>query len=263
MSANKPIIHFEQVYLTRNDHHILENISFQVKRGESLAILGRNGAGKSSIINLLFAYLWPTAGRIFVLGEEYGTVPLQPIQKKIGILQANHQEQLVQRGLSCLEVLATGLHQTLGLYKEITEEESFIARNLLQSFSMLEKKDQTYHSLSSGEKTKVLLLRAFVGDREILVLDEPTAALDLRARIDFEKNLKEIKSFQPNITRILITHRLEEIPPDFQQVLLLKEGRLLAFGEKEKILQGAILSELYDIGLGVEERQGRFYTYLL
>ena len=255
------IIRFQDVNYYRNQNPILQNVSFQIQEGDSVAIVGRNGAGKTTLINLLYGYIWPTSGTIFVLGEEYGTTAIKPIQDQIGILQNSHQEQLLQRNLTALEVVITGIHNTIGLYREVTNEQIKRAEDKLTSLGLLLKKDQLYTSLSSGEKTKILLLRALGENKKILILDEPTATLDLTARYDFEKSLSVLKSQNQNLTRILITHRIEEIPENFNKVILIKEGKLLASGNKMDVLTEIHLSDLYDLNLSVTFSKNRAIVY--
>ncbi len=253
------ILRFEEINLFRNEVQILKDFSFSLNSGQSLAILGRNGAGKTTLINLLFGYLWPTSGKIFAFGEEYGTAPLSPLQEKIGFLQSSHQEHLTQRTLTVLEVLITGIHKTLGLYKDITTEEEKLALDLLKSLNLESKANLRYSHLSSGEKTQVLLLRAMGPGIELLVLDEPTAALDFTARYQFERALIKIKEERPLLTRILITHRIEEIPDDFDMVMLVGKGELFRFGKKSEILSKENLSELYELPLDVHFTNQRYF----
>ena len=256
------VIRFDSVSFIRNDKLILKDVQFSLNQGESLAIIGRNGAGKTTLINLLFGYLWPTSGSVSAFGETYGDTPMAPLQNKMGIVQPGHQETLLQR-LTCLEMVLTGVIGTLGLYKEPTLEQIQTANDLLQSIGLNEKANQLYTTLSSGEKMKVLLLRAFGEGKELLILDEPTAALDLTARVDFGRSLALLKRKTQNLTRILITHRIEEIPEDFHKVLLLKEGTVLAFGDKSKVFTDTHLSELYDLPLSVSKKKGQYHITVL
>jgi iron complex transport system ATP-binding protein len=253
------ILRFENVNFFRNGMPILQEISFEMQAGQSLAILGRNGAGKTTLVNLLFGYLWPTSGRVSAFGEEYGTTPIFPIQDQIGILQSSHQDALLQKSLTVLEVIITGMHKTLGLYKEVKPDEEKIARSRLQALGLSAKADQRYSTLSSGEKTQILLLRALGLGIKILILDEPTAALDFTARSQFEKSLDKIKKENPDLTRILITHRIEEVPDDFDTAMLLKSGKILDFGPKAKVFSNPNLSDLYDTSLAITKTKDRFF----
>lgn len=256
------VVLFDSVSFVRNDKKILDNINFSLNQGDSLAIIGRNGAGKTTLINLLFGYSWPTTGSISAFGETYGETPMAPLQNRIGMVQPGHQESLLQR-LTTFEMVLTGVIGTLGLYKEPTKNQELTAESLLNSIGLSHKINQTYATLSSGEKMKVLLLRAFGVGKDILVLDEPTATLDITARTDFGKSLLQLKKNNPRLTRILITHRIEEIPEDFSKVLLMKEGKVLSFGAKNQVLTDKNLSDLYDLDLQVNEKKGQYSVTVL
>ncbi|TGK86323.1 ATP-binding cassette domain-containing protein [Leptospira bourretii] len=256
------VIRFDSVSFVRTDKKILDQVHFSLNQGDSLAIIGRNGAGKTTLINLLFGYSWPTTGSISAFGETYGETPMAPLQNRIGMVQPGHQETLLQR-LTTFEMVLTGVIGTLGLYKDPTKEQEKTAESLLASIGLIHKKNQIYSTLSSGEKMKVLLLRAFGVGKEILVLDEPTATLDITARTDFGRSLAQLKNGNPHLTRILITHRIEEIPEDFSKILLLKEGKVISFGEKAKVLTDQNLSDLYDLDLQVNQNKGQYSVTVL
>lgn len=256
------VIRFDSVSFVRTDKKILDQVHFSLNQGDSLAIIGRNGAGKTTLINLLFGYSWPTTGSISAFGETYGETPMAPLQNRIGMVQPGHQETLLQR-LTTFEMVLTGVIGTLGLYKDPTKEQEKTAESLLASIGLIHKKNQIYSTLSSGEKMKVLLLRGFGVGKEILVLDEPTATLDITARTDFGRSLAQLKNGNPHLTRILITHRIEEIPEDFSKILLLKEGKVISFGEKAKVLTDQNLSDLYDLDLQVNQNKGQYSVTVL
>ncbi len=255
-----PAVSFESVFFTRNEISILENISFQISSASSVAILGPNGSGKTTLINLLFGYESPSSGNVSLWGETIGEVPLGPLQKRIGILQSAHQSRLTQKNLTVSEIVITGLHQTLGLYKIPTDVEIKKAEELLESIGLQDKSENLFQTLSSGEKTKVLLLRSLGSGKDLLVLDEPTENLDLKARIEFYQSLARWKKSRPQMTRILITHRIEEIPKDFETVLLLNNGKVLSMGKKSDCLNSENLSMLFDLSLEVIEENGQYFV---
>jgi len=220
-------------------------------------LLGPNGSGKTTLLNLLFGYEWPTHGSISLFGETLGEVPMFPLQNRIGILQSNHQNQLLQKNLTVLEILVTGLKSTLGLYAEITSEERDFAEQKLTLLGMLNKKDQLYQELSSGEKRKVLLLRSLGYGRELLPLDEPAENLDFHGRVQLYESLQTLSN--PNLTQVLVTHRFEEIPANCTHAILLKRGRILAKGALDEILKEELLSELYELPVRIVREDNQYW----
>ena len=249
-------ISFDNVSLLKSNRLILDQISFKIEEGQKWLILGRNGAGKSSIVNLIFATLWPTSGSIKLFDNLFGNVNIQQLRHRIGLLQPQNQENLVQRRLNVRDILATGLFATLGYYSSITAEQQarlddFISRHELHPLA-----GQGYSTLSAGEKRKVLFLRSLMLEPELVILDEPAASLDLTEKT---KLFEAVTSLLRDKTVVLITHRIEDIPSFMTHAMLLKEGRILAQGKIGEIVTSENLSALYDMTLKVESGRAGFY----
>ncbi len=240
------MIEISNLSLIRDNVTILNQIQVTIQDGETWILLGRNGAGKTSLINLIYGYDWATSGTIKVFGMEYGSHPLLPIQKQIGILQSNQQANLLQKNLTVHEILITGIHSTLGLYKNISDNDSKLADQFLEDNSLLPLRNRMFGQLSSGEKSKTLLLRSIILSPKILILDEPTSSLDLRACFDFFLLLQSIIK-KENLTCILVVHRLDDIPKFFSHIALLKEGRIIHSGDLKSQFTLENLSNLYDL----------------
>jgi iron complex transport system ATP-binding protein len=255
------LLELSKVSFTRNERDILKNISPSINRNENWVILGKNGSGKTTLINILFGYLWPTSGKVKVIGKTYGDYPLREIQKKIGILQSSFQEDRLQRNLTVRDVISSGLLNSIGIYSDLTEQENNKIDILIQNNPWIKDKDQLYGLLSSGEKKKVLLLRALVSDPEILILDEPCSSLDLAAREDFFSLLETYK--QNGHCMILITHRTDEIPDYFNYALLLKEGEIIASGIKKEVFNSENLSKTYGIKVQLIEKNNQYFTNVI
>lgn len=240
------MIQIQNLSYLRNDESILNQINLEILPGQHWIILGRNGAGKTTLINLLYGYIWPSSGKITVFGTEYGTEPLRPIQEQIGILQSNQQSNLLQRNLTTLEILISGLHSNLGIYREITDKDIATAETLLEQNELSHLKDRNFQILSSGEKSKILLLRSIIRKPKVLILDEPTSSLDIKACYEFFKLLEKIIVKQ-NVTCVQIVHRLEDIPKYFTHIAMMKKGEILYSGKIDSTLNLQNLSNLYDL----------------
>jgi iron complex transport system ATP-binding protein len=240
------MIQIQNLSYLRNDDVILDQVNLEIKQGEQWIILGRNGAGKTSLINMIYGYSWPTSGIIKVFGIEYGSEPLRQIQEEIGILQSNQQSNLLQRNLTSLEIIISGLHSNLGIYREITEIEISSAKKLLEEQSLLHLSERNFQILSSREKSKILLLRSIIRKPKILILDEPTSSLDLKACYEFFNLLQSIIE-KYKITCVQIVHRLEDIPKYFTHIAMMKQGRIVQSGLIDSILNLKNLSSLYEL----------------
>src|SRR5258706_11404789 len=166
----------------------------------------------------------------------------------------------VDPSLTAMEVVLTGFFNSIGLYKVPTASMRMEAARLLRQVGLHEHSNQNYETLSSGERVRALIARALVQRPRLLILDEPTAGLDLLAR---EQILATIQSLfeQPHDppTTVLITHHIEELPPATSNVLLLSEGQAAAVGGPDDVLKPEILSSLYACPVQVRKSAGRFY----
>jgi len=255
------LLKLEKVSFIRNDRFILKDIDLSMESGQNWVILGKNGSGKTTLINLLYGYLWPTSGKVSVFEKTYGEYPIKLIQSKIGILQSSHQEERLQRNLSVKDVISSGLLNSIGIYSELTQSQLEKIDQLIESNTWIKDSTQNYSLLSSGEKKKVLLLRALISEPEILVLDEPCSSLDLAAREDFFSLLESYRRYAKLI--ILITHRTDEIPIYFNYALLLKEGQIVASGRKNEIFNSNNLTEVYGVNVELIEKDGIFFTNIV
>lgn len=247
------------VSLIRGNTIILDNISLSLDYDEDCTILGKNGSGKSSLINLIYGYTWCTEGDIYVLGKKFGEFPLKEAQSQIGIVESSHQESRLQRGLSIKDIISTGIFSTIGYYNELSTEEEKTIDSIIQSANWIKDPNQRYDTLSSGEKKKTLLLRALVKKPKLLILDEPCSSLDIPSREDFLNLLSKLKK-EFNFTTLYITHKTEEILPFFQKIILLKEGKLLKFGNLKECMTNELLSELYGLPLSIHKLENTYYT---
>ena len=209
---------------------ILKNITWQIPAHSCAAILGPNGSGKSTLARILSAYLWPSEGGVCILGQHFGDCDMPTLRNQIKMVQPAGPYD-VDPSLTTLEVVLTGFFNSIGLYHTPTSPMQSEANRLLRQVGLHEHANQTYETLSSGERVRALIARALVQKPTLLILDEPTAGLDLLAR---EQILATIQSLfgQPHDppTTILITHHIEELPPATSSVLLLSEGKSAAQG---------------------------------
>ncbi len=255
------MLELNNVSFVRNDRFILKDISLFVRPGQNWVILGKNGSGKTTLINLIFGYIWPTTGKVKVFGKTYGEYPMRELQSKIGILQGFYQEERIQRNLTVKDVISSGILNSIGVYSDLTHTQNEKVDSLIKNNPWIKDSNQNYSLLSSGEKKKILLLRALISEPEILILDEPCSSLDLSAREDFFCLLEKYKLNGQSI--ILITHRTDEIPEYFDYALLLKSGKIISSGLKKDIFTSENLSNTYDVNLELIEKNGQYFANVI
>ena len=252
-------IHLQDVSFIRSRRLILDGINWTVQPRDHWVVLGANGSGKTTLLQLLAGYLWPSRGRITVLGEEFGRVDLRQLRKRIGWVGSFLQTQ-IPPNQKPLDLIVSGKFASIGIYDTPEEEDYEKARELAQRLKCTEILDSPYAVLSQGEKQRLLIARALIHRPRLLILDEPCAALDLVAREQLLSILESLGRGPDAPTMVFVTHHLEEIMPVFSHVFLLKEGRCLAQGRKEDLLRSDLLSRAFGISFEVMEEECRFWT---
>lgn len=233
------------VSLERQNKKLLNNVTWQVNKGEHWAILGLNGSGKTSLLKLITAEYWTSQGSMEVLGNQFGGTDISNIRTKIGIVGSFIAERLSPHMLA-EKIVLTGKYKSSILYTEYGEKELEEARQMLISIGGEHLLGRIYASLSQGEKQLLLIARSLMESPEILILDEATSGLDLFAREKLLTQIEQITSLPNAPTIIYVTHHAEEITRSFTHVLLLKKGNIIAKGPKNEVLTEEILSNFYD-----------------
>jgi iron complex transport system ATP-binding protein len=259
-------IELRNVSVRRGDTLILRDVSWSVPAGACAAVLGPNGAGKSTLTRILACHLWPTTGEVRVAGGTFGKSSLPDLRKHIRLVQPAGPYD-VDPQLTAHEAVLTGYFGSIGLYDAVTDEMRGRATELLGHVGLAHVASHTYATLSSGERVRSLIARALALRPRLLLLDEPTAGLDLLAREQvlatvqrlIEPAGRDARQHEPP-TVLMITHHVEELPPVTSHVLLLSEGQVAASGTPEQVLRADVLSRVYRCPLEVRRQGGRFYV---
>jgi iron complex transport system ATP-binding protein len=229
---------------------ILRDIDWTVRPGERWALIGPNGSGKSTLLSLAGAWRHPSRGRVSVLGQTLGRVDMPALRTRIGYVDAGGT---VIDWLTVEEVVLTGIGATLRpLWWTYTDADRARARDMLNLLGCVDLAEREISTCSQGERGRVRIARALIAQPRLLLLDEPAVGLDLAAREALIAALDRLSREQPELTSVLVTHHLEEIPPATTHALLLREGRVVVAGFIEETLTSANLSICF--GLPVECR---------
>ncbi|WCF06082.1 ATP-binding cassette domain-containing protein [Paenibacillus thiaminolyticus] len=243
------MIQLEQIRFQREERTILDDVNWSVNPGEQWVLLGRNGSGKTTLLELITAYQFPSSGTVRVLGHTYGQCDVREVRQRIGYISQSLVEKLTLRD-PVWEVVATGAFAWLRFYQEIPKEVKERARQLLEEFHLGRLADQPLAVCSQGERKKIMLARALMGDPELLIMDEPCSGLDIYER---EKLLEDMALLSGrDLGIVYVTHHSEEIIPLFTHVALLHEGRMVASGLKREVMTPELLSETFDMPVQVD-----------
>jgi len=236
---------------------ILTDINWKIRTGEQWALLGPNGSGKTSLLNVLIGYLAPSEGTIRVCGQTYGEADWREVRKRFGVVSSSVR-QAIEGGAPADEIVISGRDAVINYWGVPSAAEKRRARTILKQVEGVHLADRPWQYLSQGERQRVLIGRALMARLELLILDEPCAGLDPVARETFLGFVQRLAGGPDAPTVLLVTHQVEEIPPAFSHVLVMKEGRVLASGRKGEILKDDLLSEAYGARVRVGLHRGRY-----
>lgn len=256
--TSSAVVDLREVVFRRRGTVILDEVSWTVRRGERWVVIGPNGAGKTTALRFAGARELPVAGEVTVLGDRIGTVDLRVLRQRIGYLSPE-LVTAIRPTVTALEAVVTGIDATLAHWHQNFGDEHWErARRQLDVFGCGALTDHTMGTLSEGERQRVLLARALVAEPELLLLDEPSARLDLLGRERLVETLTTLSAEGPLEAVVLVTHHLEEVPPGFTHALLLADGRVVAAGPVGTTLTDAHVSAAFGAPLEVSARGGRY-----
>lgn len=260
------VFELERVSVRRSGRDILVDVSWEVEKGQHWVVLGGNGSGKTSILNVLLGYLTPTEGEVHMKGREDAVNSRDSNwddwRKSIGFVSSSIS-QLIDPEETALEIVLAGRHAMVNYWqREDDEKERRAAAAALERVQCSQLANQIWATLSQGERQRVLIGRALMAPRlDLLVLDEPCAGLDPVAREHFLQFVDELTAKGTFRSLILVTHHVEEIIPAITHALVLKEGGIIAQGEKRRALNSLSLSRAFDSELKLRSRLGRYRLY--
>jgi iron complex transport system ATP-binding protein len=259
----KNIIEIKNAEVFLGGKVVLKDFNWQVKSGEHWFILGANGAGKTTLVKVLMGYAWPVFGaEVNVLGARYGNVNLSELRKNIAWVSP-FMQRWTSDEWDALQMVVSGVDGTLGLFRDYTDEEKAKAIDIMTALGCEHLAEHKMDAMSSGEQVKILISRALMHDPELMILDEACVHLDLKSR---ELLLETIDAFAKRDnapTIIFITQRIDDILPVFQRGMILKDGNIIAKGERDEILREENLFKAYDMPVKLQTNSaGRMWPVI-
>jgi iron complex transport system ATP-binding protein len=279
------ILEVNNLRVARGDTTILDGVTWRVDAGEHWAILGANGSGKTSLLKALTGYLSPTSGDVALLGRRYGTCDWRDLRLQIGVVMSAFTAS-IPPAEPALDTVVSGKFAQLDLWHPVTRSDRTAALRLLEASGLAALAKREWLYLSQGERQRVLIARALMARPKLLILDEPCAGLDPVARENFLQFVEDLahratdsgstahlrststsRKRGPRSERsptqlspalVLVTHHVEEIMPAFTHALLIRSGRVLAAGLREKILTSANLSATFAAPLRLNRTSNRY-----
>ncbi|MHA1754786.1 MAG: ABC transporter ATP-binding protein [Candidatus Odinarchaeia archaeon] len=260
MGDKRVVLYLSKVSYLREDHYILKDVDLKVYEGERWVILGVNGSGKTTLLKIISGYIWPTEGVVEVLGYKFGETNLRELRRNIGFVSPD-LINLIPENDSLLDVILSGKFASFGLYDNPDEEDYKFAIKLIDFIDAKRIKDLEFRKLSMGEKQRCLIGRALMANPSLLLLDEPFQGLDLPGREKLLNLIEKLGTQREDITLILTTHHLEEIPTCFTHALLIDDGKIFMKGLIQNVLNSDNISRLFNCNIKVKELNGRFFAF--
>ena len=257
-SAPPPLLELRNAVVQRDGRAILTVDAFRIAEGERIAVLGPNGAGKSTLIKLLTREvmpLWTEPAPVRFLGQ--ARYELAEARKLLGVVSASAQDE-ADVVLPVREVVLGGFFGALGVPRHVRVTAAHVAAAdaVLAELEVAHLANRVMTTLSTGEARRVLIARALVHGPRVLVLDEPCAGLDPHAAYHVRSALRTLAAGGRSL--VLVTHHVEDIVPEIDRVVLVRDARIVADGPKRDLLTDKTLRELFDIPVEVEERGGEY-----
>lgn len=244
--------------VVRGGSTLVDDVDWEVEEGQRWVVLGPNGAGKTTLLQMAAARLHPTSGVVGILGEVLGAVDVFELRPRIGLASASLADR-IPASERVSDVVVTASWGVVGRWREGYDGlDHARAAELLAALGAGHLADRSYGTLSEGERKRVQIARALMTDPELMLLDEPAAGLDLGGREDLVQRLGRIAGDLEAPALVMVTHHVEEIPPNFTDVLLIRQGRVVAQGPLEITLTEANLSRTFGIDLVLEQHGERW-----
>jgi iron complex transport system ATP-binding protein len=261
--TDAPLIEIQNATIYRGDTRVFDRLSLSINQREPAAILGPNGSGKTTLLKLINRELYPVHRKdtwVRILGRESWNV--WELRAQIGIVSHDLQSRYNDANTG-LEVVLSGFLSSIGIHgsltNRITREQAGQALAVMAELGVESYANTPLRKMSTGQQRRCLLSRALVHDPHTLILDEPTAGLDLAASFDYVRRIRKLANAGKNI--VLVTHLLNEIPPNIDRVILLRKGKIVADGAKQTVLTEENLRKTYDTDINIANVDGYYLAY--
>jgi len=250
------------INVSRSGKTILDIKHLQIQSGQFINIIGTNGAGKTTLLKILCGLLNPSKGTVIFNQTLINTLnPWQKsnIRKRIGYIpQATEYNS--ELPFTAREIVAMGRTSVKPLMSRLNQSDYEQVDLWLERLGLNDQRNQTFRSLSGGEKQKVLIARAIVQRPLLLMLDEPTSNLDFSWKLKIISMVREIHR-ELHLTVLMVSHEVMSIPVNAERTILLNKGHILADGNSEQVLTSEIIQQVYQCKISIFETEGNKYIF--
>jgi iron complex transport system ATP-binding protein len=257
----RALLALNRVTVMRGERAALEDVTLRINSGEHVCILGPNGCGKSTLIKTITRECYPLANEgssISILGKERWNI--FELRSLLGIVSPDLLASCTTDATG-RDVVLSGFFSSTRIFPHHEPKQELLERTnaTLARLGVAHLADRAVAHMSSGEAKRTLIARALVHDPQALLFDEPSNALDIGAQVQLRETMRQLA--QSGLGILLVTHHVSEIIPEIERVVLLRAGRILADGPKERILSSSALSELFGVAVQLSRQDGYYHLY--
>lgn len=247
-----PLLKVDNVSFRYGEQWVLRGIDFTVEKGDFLGIIGPNGSGKTTLLRVIDGILAPQEGAVLLEGTEIGKLRREALARSVAVVP---QYSALAFPFSVEEVVLMGRAPHLGRWRFEGDEDNRIARKAMEMTDTLGLAARDMESLSGGERQRVLIARALAQEPRLMLLDEPTAFLDIRHQVDFFDRIRLLNRDR-GLTVIAVTHDINLAAHYCDRIILLKDGRIGAAGPVDAVITEENIRKAYETRVMVDRHPG-------
>lgn len=225
---------------------VVDNVEFDLNKGEILCLLGPNGCGKSTILKSIIDHIEILDGSIDLLGKDLNNLKAIDRAKEMSVVLT---ERVAPDMMLAKDIVATGRYPHTNHFGKLGKRDLEIIEESIEIVNGEELREKEFKSLSDGEKQRIMIARAICQEADIMVLDEPTSFLDIRYKIELLNILSRL-SIEKKKTIIMSLHEIDLVPKIADKVLLIKDGEVFKYGPPEEVVTDESIKEVYNLNLG-------------
>ena len=249
----KPAMEVRGLYFSYGKNKVLRDASFAIQEGEITTIMGANGCGKSTLFNLMTKNLYPRKGNIFLWGRNIQNLALKEFARKVSIV---HQYNTSADDITVERLVSFGRTPHMKMMQARSQEDEEKIRWAMEVTNVETYRDREVGRLSGGQRQRVWIAMALAQDTKVLFLDEPTTYLDIRYQLQILKLIRQLNR-EFGITIIMVLHDINQSLYYSDEIVAMKDGRMIAHGLPEEIISGELVQEVYDVNLDIRTVDGK------
>ena len=242
----RPFFRTEALHVGYDPVTILRDVALSIRPGEIVSLIGPNGSGKTTLLKSVTRQLEPLSGAVWLNGREMGTMTLPQIAREVSVLLT---ERIRPELMTCRDVVAMGRYPYTGRFGVLGDRDKTVLAQVMDQVGITELSDRYFSQCSDGQKQRVLLARALCQEPGLLVLDEPTAYLDLRYQLQLLRLLQDLARSR-SLAVLMSLHEVDLAAKVSHRVACIRGDRIERFGPPEEVLTSGYIRSLYEIDAG-------------